>query len=236
MPGVTQSIAKIQQALAAKGFSPGDIDGIWGRRTEQAVRRFQAATPGLVVDGVVGPKTAAALGIADLPQKLDDVGLVWFQEARRLLGLHEVSGSGSNKTILQWASEEGIKYSGDDIPWCGLFVAHCIGSTLATEPLPRNPLGALNWATFGAATSPQPGAIMVFSRGKKGSGLGHVGFYAGEDNEAFHILGGNQSDSVSLARVATGRLVAARWPATVIMGTQGSVLVDKDAGLSVNEA
>ncbi len=235
MPGVAQSIARVQQALAAKGFSPGDIDGVWGRHTEQAVRRFQAANA-LVVDGIVGPKTAAALGLADMPQKLDDVGLVWFQEARRLLGLHEVSGAGSNRTILQWASDEGIPYKSDDIPWCGLFVAHCIGSTLATEPLPRNPLGALNWMKFGAPTKEQPGAVMVFSRGKKGSGLGHVGFYAGEDDEAYHILGGNQSDSVSIARVAKGRLVAARWPATVILGTQGAVVLGKDDVLSSNEA
>ncbi len=235
MPTIKQSISTIQQALAAKGFSPGNIDGQWGRRTEGAVRAFQAAN-GLVVDGIVGPKTAEKLGITSLPGKLDDVGLVWFQEARRLLGLTEGRGSTNNPTLLNWAKDEGIAYTSDDIPWCGLFVAHCIGATLSTEPLPSNPLGARSWIKFGGPTQAQPGAVMVFWRESKASGKGHVGFYAGEDDEAYHTLGGNQSDSVSIARVAKDRFLGARWPATVVMGTQGSVTVKSGDGLSTNEA
>jgi N-acetyl-anhydromuramyl-L-alanine amidase AmpD len=38
-----------------------NIDGIFGRQTEAAVREFQRRTPGTTVDGVVGPATASAL-------------------------------------------------------------------------------------------------------------------------------------------------------------------------------
>lgn len=40
------------------------LDGIFGSATLQAVRRFQA-NKGLVVDGIVGPRTKAALGIPE---------------------------------------------------------------------------------------------------------------------------------------------------------------------------
>lgn len=55
-------ILEIQQALAAGGFDPGPIDGIFGLNTVAAVAAFQRSK-GLVVDGEVGPQTSNALGI-----------------------------------------------------------------------------------------------------------------------------------------------------------------------------
>lgn len=56
-----EEVRQLQQALAAAGFSPGAIDGIYGPATERAVRAFQQAK-GLAVDGIAGPQTWAALG------------------------------------------------------------------------------------------------------------------------------------------------------------------------------
>jgi peptidoglycan L-alanyl-D-glutamate endopeptidase CwlK len=53
----------LQDALRAHGFSPGAIDGSFGSGTEAAVIAFQSSE-GLLADGVVGPRTSFALGLA----------------------------------------------------------------------------------------------------------------------------------------------------------------------------
>jgi immune inhibitor A len=53
-------VEHLQTRLTAIGVDPGPIDGIFGSRTLRAVRSFQVDR-GLVVDGIVGPKTWAAL-------------------------------------------------------------------------------------------------------------------------------------------------------------------------------
>lgn len=229
-------IIEVQQTLAQFGFRPGPLDGIWGRQSVAALRAFQASR-GLEPDGIIGPLTLAALAPQQpVPTGFDNPAVVWFKEAMRLIGTREKPGVGSNPQILDWASGQGIPYRGDDIPWCGLFVGHCVNSTLDREPTPSNVLGARAWGSFGIRTKPTPGAVMVFWRKSLASGLGHVGFYAGEDAAAYRILGGNQSDSVSLAWVAKDRLVASRWPATVPPPIPAPVMVARNDTLSWNEA
>jgi hypothetical protein len=56
-------VAEIQRLLRDAGYDPGPIDGIFGAKTTAAVAAFQAVE-GIVVDGEVGPQTAARLGLA----------------------------------------------------------------------------------------------------------------------------------------------------------------------------
>ncbi len=52
----------IQTKLKRWGYYNGAVDGIYGSQTRAAVRYFQQKN-GLAMDGIVGPKTAAALGM-----------------------------------------------------------------------------------------------------------------------------------------------------------------------------
>ncbi len=53
-------VATLQRVLAMKGYRLGAADGIFGRHTKGAVKRFQRRAR-LGVDGRVGPQTTAAL-------------------------------------------------------------------------------------------------------------------------------------------------------------------------------
>ncbi|ADY55259.1 gamma-D-glutamyl-{L}-meso-diaminopimelate peptidase I [Syntrophobotulus glycolicus DSM 8271] len=59
-------VAEVQALLKQRGFDPGPVDGIFGTKTEQAVRRFQNAR-GLSADGIVGPLTYQALQATSAP-------------------------------------------------------------------------------------------------------------------------------------------------------------------------
>jgi len=200
----------IQRRLAARGYDPGPLDGIAGRLTSAALRRFQAGR-GLEAHGRADRRTLSAL----FGHEVAAEPLPWFAEAERLMGLREVRGPAHAPAILSWARRLKLAYGADETPWCGLFVAHCVAATLAEEPLPANPLAARAWTRFGRTATPRPGAVLVFWRGRRDGWQGHVGFHAGADETAFHVLGGNQGNRVSVVRIARSRLIACRWPATV---------------------
>lgn len=140
-----------------------------------------------------------------------EYNLPWFAIAKELIGTDEVPGVKSNPIIMNWAEKIGgfteDNYTTDSIPWCGLFVAYCIKEADIDFKM-ENPLWARNWNTFGEKVDPCYGCIMVFVR----DGGGHVGFYISEDNDTYHILGGNQSDTVNVTKISKDRLLGARWP------------------------
>ena len=55
-------VTKIQEKLKRWGYYSGNVDGIYGSQTVAAVKKFQQKN-GLVVDGIAGTKTLAAMGI-----------------------------------------------------------------------------------------------------------------------------------------------------------------------------
>lgn len=183
----------IQSGLDKLGHSPGAIDGLWGLRTARAIKTLLAANGRAASVAPPGP-------------------LPWMTEAKSALGRHEAR---DRSWLMDWLKRDG-RSLGDPSknPWCGDFVETCIRIALPDEPLlgalGTNPYWARHWLLFGREVQPITGAVLVFSRGSGG----HVGFAIGQDDTNFYVLGGNQSDAVTIARIAKSRLLGARWPAT----------------------
>ncbi len=57
-------VTQIQQRLQELGYDPGEADGIYGARTQNAVTAFQR-DQGLDADGIAGKNTLAALGLTE---------------------------------------------------------------------------------------------------------------------------------------------------------------------------
>ncbi|HCB76205.1 MAG TPA: TIGR02594 family protein [Sphingomonas bacterium] len=176
---------------------------------------------------------------------MTDLEPAWMKAARAKLGTREAPGAANNPTILGWAKRLGVKvlgiaYNADSVPWCGLFVAECLdrgGIDLAADGMHRMRVAvrAKAWATWGSplrADQLAPGAIVVFDR----PGGGHVGFYVGEDAGAYHVLGGNQGDAVTIARIEKKRCIARRWPSGFARGGSPVRLTVAGRPLSRNEA
>ncbi|MET3683303.1 peptidoglycan hydrolase-like protein with peptidoglycan-binding domain [Alkalibacillus flavidus] len=59
-----QAVQHIQRALERIGFSPGPVDGIYGPKTEAAIKQFQKEHVPNEVDGTYGPNTRSAMASA----------------------------------------------------------------------------------------------------------------------------------------------------------------------------
>jgi peptidoglycan hydrolase-like protein with peptidoglycan-binding domain len=58
------AVKQLQQALKGLGYDPGQADGQFGAKTEQAVKKFQQ-DHGITADGIVGPITWRNIDEAD---------------------------------------------------------------------------------------------------------------------------------------------------------------------------
>ncbi len=233
-----KTTADIQRALLALDYDLGKggpsgkgDDGLWGGMSRRAMLSYQKAQ-GLKQTGVGDPDTLRRL----FPEAVAPTTLPpWYAEIKRRQGLHEVK---HRSALMTWLRGDG-RTLGDPakLPWCGDAVETAIHLVLPNEPRIVNPYLARNWMKFGQPLNkPAIGAVLVFWRGDRHGTSGHVGFYAGEDSGALHVLGGNQSDAITVARLGRDRLLGMRWPLTYPLPTTGAVRVSGGGALSTNEA
>jgi uncharacterized protein (TIGR02594 family) len=157
----------------------------------------------------------------------------WIVEAEKHLGQREIKGPQHNPWIVKlWKliKRGGIK--DDETPWCAAFV----GGVLEACGIQSTRFeSAGSYKTFGYYVPRAVyGCIVVFSR----EGGGHVGFVVGKDSKGrLLVLGGNQSNQVSIAPFDLSRVVAYRWPVNYLAQSfDDPPLVVSSAASSTNEA
>lgn len=200
----------IQWFLLKSGYNPGPIDGAMGPITRSAIAAFQADR-GFHVDGKITAALIEVFNAEVAPGRWP----IWLHHALGYVGLEEIPGVANNPTIMGWAMDLNVNYAGDHIAWCGLFVAAMLKKAAPGIVLPENILGAREYRTVGHeidTASVSMGDLMVFWRGSKSDWRGHVGFYMGMAGGSILVLGGNQSNKVSIDRQDRQKLLAIRRP------------------------
>ena len=133
-----------------------------------------------------------------------------FDLAQRFVGTEEMSGTMSNPQILAMLKLDDNWPEDDSVPWCSAFVNY-IAWLLR---LPRSKkLNARSWLEIGKVVNLEEAKsdfdIAIFKRSEDGVS-GHVGFYAGIEDDLIYVLGGNQSDSVKIATYNKVKLLGVR--------------------------
>jgi uncharacterized protein (TIGR02594 family) len=145
-----------------------------------------------------------------------------FDLAQRFVGVREMAGDDEHP-LIQWGFMLCDGWTGntpDEVPWCSAWLQ--IPCHMLSLPRSKSAL-ARSWLRVGRAValdSAQVGwDVVVLSRGKGQqpgpsnlTAPGHVGLFAGDEGAVGRIwvLGGNQSDSVSIAPYPASRVLGVR--------------------------
>lgn len=135
----------------------------------------------------------------------------WLDHAWAELGQREIAGPASNARIADYIRRVGHpKLADDATPWCAAFVGACLERAGIAG---TGSLLARSYLSWGDETREPPlGAVTVLSRGVDPA-FGHVGFLVGMTGDHVMLLGGNQSDAVTVEGFARSRLLGFRVPA-----------------------
>lgn len=117
-----KKIMAMQADLTALGYNPGRVDGVWGSRTEKAVKAFQKDA-GMTADGVITQELADRLAAAagrDLPP----ADMIHVENAhippRHDAGDAYIWSNGEVETVVRaagnnlfWRTDNGHRYTAD---------------------------------------------------------------------------------------------------------------------------
>lgn len=151
----------------------------------------------------------------------------WLQHAWRDLGIAEVRG-GEHPRIVEMHGYTTLKATEDEVPWCSsainAWMIEC-GFDGTRSAAARSwlhwgdrALGGtadldLDWFDEDDEADDMPlGAVAVFWRGNPNASTGHVGLYLGHTDRHIILLGGNQSDGVTITKYPRSQLLDLRWP------------------------
>jgi len=136
-----------------------------------------------------------------------------LRRAFRELGTKEVDGDGNNPRIQEYhrfATVRNDEIAPDSVPWCASFVCW----VLEAERLEStNSKMARSFERLGREVAIKdylPGDIVTFYRNGHHSGQGHVGFLVWINSGKAYVLGGNQSDQVSVTKYSLDKMTSIR--------------------------
>lgn len=129
----------------------------------------------------------------------------YIVEAKALLGEKEVKGKLANEKIVELFKDSGNPtVVSDEVPWCAAFVGACLAR--ANKPNTGS-LVARDYLKYGTKLKgPKVNSIGIMRRGNS-SWEGHVGFVTQFDKDWVWMLGGNQSNSVSVQKFARSKFL-----------------------------
>lgn len=191
-----------------KQSNAGAISGTAQASTQKGMK--VATNAELTANAAIGNEAIA--GAADLspnPSAAELKGLPSakvMQTAAKQLGMNERD---QNTAIKEYLRNGGVNLDPAQTAWCAAYV----NATLAHHGMKGTGSNlARSFLQYGEKIdTPDEGDIVVFSRGKEGSGQGHVGFFKGyDDNGDILVLGGNQGDSVSVKAYDKKKLLGYR--------------------------
>uniref|UniRef100_UPI003784D6F7 TIGR02594 family protein n=1 Tax=Aestuariivirga sp. TaxID=2650926 RepID=UPI003784D6F7 len=133
--------------------------------------------------------------------------------ARGYLGTKELKGSADNPKIMEMYRTVGHHWvEHDEVAWCAAFVGHCLEKAGFASTRKLNARSYLTWGEKVAGPEQaKDGDIVIFTRGSN-TAQGHVAFFHKATGSQIEVLGGNQSDGVTIARYAKSRLLGIRRP------------------------
>lgn len=139
--------------------------------------------------------------------------MTYMTIARSYLGTKELKGSADNPKIIEMYRTVGhTQVEHDEVAWCAAFVGHCLERAGFASTRKLNARSYLAWGEKVAGLEQaKEGDIVVFTRGTS-TATGHVAFFLKVAGSQIEVLGGNQSDSVTIARYAKSRLLGIRRP------------------------
>lgn len=131
--------------------------------------------------------------------------------ASREIGIKEIPGTEDNIRILKYAQEAGFNnINRETVAWCSIFLNWV---ALKTGMEMTNSAMARSWLRVGKKIlNPIPGDIAIFWRENPNSNKGHVGIFMGysKNRKNIYILGGNQSNAVSIKAYKVSQLLGFR--------------------------
>lgn len=133
----------------------------------------------------------------------------WMAEAWRELGQSELSGPAHNPRIVAMFDRIGHPAQSDETAWCAAFVGACLERVGIPSPRSLRARSYLGWGT--PTEEPSSGAIVVLKRGSNPA-QGHVGFLVGTTATHIFVLGGNQSNAVTVAAFDRNLVLGFREP------------------------